>query len=200
VAIELLDPVAAAELTAEAALSAPVERPVLCLGVEGSEREALWQLGELQREVAVAQPSEMTVFTSPGESARLWSALTGFQTPGDEPCSFSASLLPSHLTEFVQLAVSRGVMVQAHAASGVVVGHLSEEVTKPREAVGLIHELRNRAERGHGTLTVTHCEPAWRTQLDLFGRYDGEWTLMRRLKQTLDPRGLLSPGRLFGDL
>lgn len=55
---------------------------------------------------------------------------------------------------------------------------------------GLIQEL-------HGAVSAEHGIGLMKKQFLPYSRSDDEITLMKTLKQTMDPRGILSPGRIF---
>jgi glycolate oxidase FAD binding subunit len=101
---------------------------------------------------------------------------------------------------FVEQATNSGCRAQAHAGSGIVIGHLPDSVTSAPTAGKLIRPLRERAERAGGSLVLLNCDDAWKPELSVFGQGGQTMDLMRRLKQQLDPASLLNPRRLFGDL
>jgi glycolate oxidase FAD binding subunit len=196
VSVELLDPSAAQTICRQTRLTAPASTPVLVLGVEGAAREVEWQLETLAAETA--SPDSALARTWMGDEAHsLWSALTDYQIASEEPASFKANLLPSQVTGFVDLASRLGVATQAHAASGIVHGHLPDHVSTLELADSILTPLRALARAGSGNLVVTHCDAAWKASLPLFGDSEPAWELMRSLKQKLDPLGLLNPGRFL---
>jgi glycolate oxidase FAD binding subunit len=192
VALDVLDPNAAAAIATEAALDLPSRRPVLCLGVEGTAHETAWQVETLKGEIAPFGPHE-TVPVAGADATKLWFALAEFQVPSDDPLTFKANLLPSRTVEFVHEAERLGCAVQAHAASGVVVGHFPDSVTSAATAQTALASLRGLARRTRGNVVVVHCDDGWKGELPLFGEPEPAWPLMRKLKRELDPRNLLNP-------
>ena len=93
-----------------------------------------------------------------------------------------------------------GVALQAHAASGIVHGHLPDSTPTLTQAEPLLTMLRTLTREAQGNLVLTQCDDLWKAQLPVFGHPEQSWSLMRKLKQQLDPQGRLSPGRLFKDL
>ena len=91
--------------------------------------------------------------------------------------------------------MERQVAVQIHAANGIVIGQCPEDVATVAAARELIAELRNEARKGAGNLIVLHCDSEWRNSLPMWGDPEPSWPLMIKLKQQLDPHGLLNPGR-----
>ena len=108
VALDVLDSNAAAAVAAEAGLELPPHRPVLCIGVEGTEPETAWQVKTLKAELTPLGPHEI-VPVSGTEATKLWFALAEFQVPSDDPLTFKANLLPSRTVAFVDAAVRIGL-------------------------------------------------------------------------------------------
>ncbi len=196
VAIEVLDPKAAQQIQSEARYDLPTNGPVLCLGIEGTEREIDWQVECLQRECADAQSVQSTVVKS-DIAEPLWKALTEFQVNVDEPLTFQANLLPSRTMEFVECTTRLGVAVQAHAGNGIVIGHLSDDIATINKATEIVTSLRQLARQNHGNLVIFHCNAAWKNQLPVFGYPEPSWPLMRKLKRELDPDNILNPTRFI---
>jgi glycolate oxidase FAD binding subunit len=196
VAIEALDPRAAAEIAAAARISVAADQPVLCLAVEGTARDVAWQVDTLKQELAPFQPRQLAVVS--GASAdELTLALTEYQTSSEEPVTFQAHLLPSQTVEFLARAQTLGISLQAHAGNGTVIGHLPDEVTTAAAAAEMLTPLRQFARQNKGNLVILNCDNAWKQVLPVFGDPEPAWPLMRRLRQELDPRELLNRGR-FG--
>ncbi len=198
VALDVLDSNAAAAVAAEAGLELPPHRPVLCIGVEGTEPESTWQVKTLKEELAPLGPNEI-VPVSGTDATKLWFALTEFQVPSDDPLTFKANLLPSQTVAFVDAAVKAGCAVQAHAGSGIVIGHLPDSMTTVAGAQTLLASLRSQARKCRGNLVVVHCDNGWKNELPMFGDPEPSWPLMRKLKRELDPQNLLNPHYVFGD-
>jgi glycolate oxidase FAD binding subunit len=192
VALDVLDPNAAAAVAAEAVLDLPAHRPVLCLGVEGTARETAWQVETLKGEIAPFSPHDI-VALSDSDATKLWFALAEFQVPSDDPLTFKANLLPSRTVAFVHEAERVGCAVQAHAANGIVIGHLPDSVTTARTAQSVLDNLRGLARKCRGNLAVVQCDDSWKSELPIFGDPESAWPLMRRLKQELDPQNRLNP-------
>lgn len=194
VAVELLGEHAATQVLAEAHQDRPLGRMVLCVAVEGSEHQARWQADVLEEELA-ANGVANTQWAEGQSVARLLTILTDFELGLDVPLSFRASLPPSKVVGFCEASLQRGVVVQAHAGNGVVVGHLSDEILSAPEANDVLSPLRELAEEHSGQLHIERCEVGWHDDLLLWGRARADWEMMLAVKQQLDPKGLLCPGR-----
>jgi glycolate oxidase FAD binding subunit len=196
VAVDVLDSRAAAAIAAEAVLDLPAHRPVLCLGVEGTVRETDWQVATLKEEIAPFGSHQLVPITDT-ETTKLWFALAEFQVPSDDPLTFKANLLPSRTVEFVHEAERAGCALQAHAASGIVMGHLPDSVTTVGAARSTLAGLRGLARKCHGNLTIVQCDESWKSELPLFGTPEPAWPLMRKIKRELDPQNLLNPHQVL---
>lgn len=196
VIVDLLNPKGAWQIRNESKRDLPADSHILCLGYEGSAAEVDWQMRKVMMELeGVARMSSVSLFDESADA--LWDALTDFQTASDDPVSFRVGVLPSETAAFLLSATADNVAVQAHAGLGVIIGHLPDSCTDVQTAKRLIDSLRARAARRRGTLTVTQCDPDWSHEIDLFGPETPAWRLMREMKQTLDPAGVLNPGRLW---
>jgi glycolate oxidase FAD binding subunit len=196
VAVDVLDSGAAVAIAGEAVLDLPCHRRVLCLGVEGTTRETDWQIATLKDELAPFAPHQI-VPVAGNEATKLWFALAEFQVPSDDPLTFKANLLPSRTIEFVQEAERAGCALQAHASSGIVIGHLPDTVTSAGAAQSLLAGLRGLARKGRGNLCVIHCDESWKSELPIFGNPEPAWPLMRKIKRELDPQNLLNPHQVL---
>ncbi|WP_373648983.1 MULTISPECIES: FAD-binding oxidoreductase [unclassified Schlesneria] len=194
VAVDVLNPPATRLISTAARTSAQHAPVTLCLGVEGSKKEVEWQLETLHRELAEGDVQSEERIHEP-DAARLWEALTEFPTCADDPLTFQANLLPSKAMEFASRATQLGVAIQVHAGNGIVVGQLPDEAVSIEKTMTILNELRQLARSGRGNLVVLHCDPEWKNRMPMCGDPEPSWGLMQRLKQQLDPHGLLNPGR-----
>jgi glycolate oxidase FAD binding subunit len=168
----------------------------LCLGVEGTAHETAWQVETLKAELAPFTPHAIVPLAG-DDATKLWFALAEFQVPSDDPLTFKANLLPSRTLEFVNEAARAGCAVQAHAANGIVIGHLPDSVTSIAAARTLLDGLRGLARKSLGNLSIVHCDESWKDELPLFGDPEPAWSLMRTLKRQLDPQNLLNPHQMI---
>jgi len=194
VVIDLLDRRAAGQITADARANLSSGGPVLCLGVEGGEAETAWQAETLVAELERLDAMSVVTLTDSAATS-LVAALVEFQVDHDAPLTLCAGLLPSAVPSFVEAASASGLSVLARAGNGVVYAHVSDEIIMASAAGELLEPLAALARTGGGTLMVDRCEPDWQEQLISWGDPQPSWPLMRRIKDVLDPRGLLSPGR-----
>ena len=194
VAVDVLNTPAARLISTAARTPSRLGHVTLCLGVEGSAKEVEWQLDTLRREMAAGEVLSEERIHEP-DAARIWEALTEFPTCADDPLTFQANLLPSRGMEFAHRATELGVAIQVHAGNGIVVGQLPDEAASIEQTTTILNELRQVARSARGNLVVLHCDPEWKNRMPMCGDPEPSWGLMRRLKQQLDPHGLLNPGR-----
>ena len=194
VAIELLGPKAARQLTAESRQALPAGPLLLGVAVEGNPVEVEWQVDALDRELRAGGATDVT-WVRDADTKKLWSSLTDYQLGGESPVSIRACLRPSRTVDFVVAAIDAGVAVQAHAGNGVIHGHLPDETIDATTAEEMIGPRRELAVKSGGELVVARCESGWHDTLSIWGPPRGDWPLMTSVKRQFDPEGLLSPGR-----
>ncbi len=196
VAVEVLSPKAAHNIQRESKLELPLDRFVLAVAFEGTEIETVWQTNTLRDELTPFAVEE-TLTIEPDAAGLLWDAFTEHPAASDDPLTFQASVLPSRVMDFITRAHDANIALQCHAGNGIVVGHLPDNCTSGSQAAEIIAPLRALAESGGGSLTILNCDDDWKASLPLFGSPRPDEFLMRRIKASLDPHGLLSPNRIW---
>ena len=63
-----------------------------------------------------------------------------------------------------------------------------------------MERARTYARGEGGSLVVEACPPSAKAGLDVWGEPSGGFSVMRALKEQLDPKGTLNPGRYVGGL
>lgn len=171
----------------------PAETWVLVVGFEDNAESVAWQIDRLKNELGQAD-----VAIREGTDAEpLWSALTEFQAAEVGPLSFVANLRPSTVASFVAGLDRELWAVQAHAGNGIVRGHaaggLDLAALTPE-----IERLRAAAVLDGGNLVLSRCPTEWKERLKVWGEPRADWALAERIKRTLDPKGVMNPGRFVG--
>lgn len=191
IAIDLLNAAAVKRLDAAISGEFPDAPYVLCIGYSGTAAETVWQaetvLVELQP-FSLMSPCRL-------EGARadaLRQALTEFQVATAAESTFRVSVLPSELISMIQQLPSSQIAIQAHAASGILIGQLPEPDAVSREDL-FWQALRTAADRAHGGFILPTEDE--RTPLTGVNPSTPAAALMRQLKQTFDPHGVLPPVR-----
>ena len=92
--------------------------------------------------------------------------------------------------------------VQAHAGNGIIRVRIECPDEPPVEgsARAIVERLRAVVASLGGTLVVEHADPAIKPGVDLWGGGIEGLALMKRIKQTMDPGDVLSPGRFVGGI
>jgi glycolate oxidase FAD binding subunit len=120
--------------------------------------------------------------------------LTEFRLLDGAILTIQANLLSRHVADFAKQAASRGLLIQAHAGNGIVLGHAAGALTA-EQAGTMLTELRQQAVSAGGNLVVLRCPPEWKASLPIWGAARGDLELMRAIKNKLDPKNLFNPGR-----
>jgi len=137
----------------------------------------------------------------------LWEGVRRLLLPPkeDDRLLTRVGLLPSQVAAFLEslesLARKHGLLVQAvsHVALGTVFGIWQGAEADLRErGAALVATLRSLAGKQGGAVIVEGCPAEFKRQIDVWGEPPGGQSLMRRVKEQLDPRGTLSPGRFGG--
>ncbi|MFV0444847.1 MAG: FAD-binding oxidoreductase [Planctomycetaceae bacterium] len=187
VAVELLTPLAAQHMTRDAKLDLPHSQPVLCLVFDGARRETDWQAQTVTHEFRPLTSSPSELDAESGQA--LWTSLTEYQTASDDPLTFRAGLRPSGVVAVLQTASNHQIAAQAHAASGVIVGHFPDSCANPAAVSQLLNVLQTPVVAAAGRLSILRCDPEWRPQLPTPLQLP-QAEIERSIKATLDPHCL----------
>jgi len=169
----------------------------LLLGFDGFKEELDWWLAESQRLAAetglkagpaIWDEAETELRAKvrdahAGEGAAL--VLKGL-VPSSEVCAF---------VQLVQEFLGEQAGIIAHSLNGVT--RMMASQLSDKEPTDLIQTLLNWTVQKGGNLIVEKAPVEWKAKLPVWGHQTESWHLMRRLKETLDPLNILSPGRMF---
>jgi len=191
VAVELLNEPAARWVTERAALDFEPSGWTLGVGFEGPKAAVDWQAEALPAEVG----SSARIALSDRSQAPVWSALADLPS-AEAPVILKASLRPSRLVPFLKRLEPTRWRVQAHAANGIVWA-AARDALSTDELREILNRFRAEASEGGGHVIVARSPADAKPDLDLWGRNGADWELAKRVKQALDPAGIMNPGRLF---
>lgn len=142
-----------------------------------------------------------------GNEQALVRALRDFPVSGNAALRCKASLLLDRVATFCkdieEEAGLRGLSVQflAHAGNGVVYSRFLRPERVPLEALlSLVDWLRILTKKLDGYIVVEAIGPELKERVDVWGYVGAAFPLMKRLKETLDPQGMLNPGRFVGGI
>jgi glycolate oxidase FAD binding subunit len=168
--------------------TAPAGGYVLSIGLAGTAaavERSRREIGELARENGA---------TPRASAAPPWTATD----PAGERLTGVASVLPTQVAALVEAFEREApdALVSAEPALGTVTA-----VRFGAEGVERIAgRLRTATAALGGTLLLKRCPLELKRAVDVFGEPPPSFALMRRLKEELDPKGVLSPGRFLGRL
>jgi len=198
----------AAELTLA---GTPLERSVkeleIWLEMAGSARGMGRCHGELEDLAKAAGASLHRLAADSADS--VWTRVADLPSwlPGRSPgVVILKALLPDASSEELfsraeQEAENDKALLAGFAQLGVGVLHLCllSEAATPA-VLGLIRRLRGAAENLGGVLTIERCHWDLKERLDAWGTDSDDFAVMKKIKETWDPKGTLSPGRFVGRL
>jgi glycolate oxidase FAD binding subunit len=199
VCVELLNVATAAALNRSLGDLLPPNRWAVVVGFEDNREAVMWQAQQLIKEVSTDLRHGLDIRVG-HSTARLWKALVEFPAK-DEAFRFKANLLPRAVANFCRLAdeLPDGLLLQAHADSGIVTGHASEGMTAER-AAAILNLLLDHAAAAAGNVIVPACPAGWKRTLPVWGRPLNDLWLMRRIKEKFDPQQVFNPGRFVDGL
>src|SRR2546428_809525 len=136
-------------------------------------------------------------------SSEGWSAREALWQGGGRKAVAKLSLLPEDLSFFCTLlreaAQERGVMWEvADHASGVA--KLRLEAATEDAFLAVLQRLCSHAASLGGPLVVLRCSHETKSRFDVCGHPGDSFPLFRRVKEQLDPGGILNPGRFVGGI
>ena len=167
------------------------------IGFEHSTEAVKWQTETLANELADVPNSKLEIINAASDSA-LWQALGEFQAARISGCplTFKANIPSAKVATFASFALETipGVSLQAHAGSGIVFGHIPEGISQ-QVAFNSIDMLLQKAVRYQGNLVLPYCLPEWKADFPVWGQTRPDVKVMRKVKESLDPKALFNPGR-----
>ncbi|HUV07468.1 MAG TPA: FAD-linked oxidase C-terminal domain-containing protein, partial [Spirochaetia bacterium] len=98
-------------------------------------------------------------------------------------------------------AAGVGCAFIGHAGNGILTTYILENgVAKTDTLVVLIGKFTSEAAKHEGNLIVESCPRDLKEKVGVWGLPRSDDALMRRLKEEVDPVGVLNPGRFVGGL
>jgi glycolate oxidase FAD binding subunit len=177
----------------------------LFVGFAGIVEEVAYQRAHF-REV-IGDGEAMIEEWDAGRAQALIDRLRDFPVSGTAALRCKASLLPTQVATFCQDVEEEAglralsVQLQAHAGNGILYSRfLCPEDVPPGKLLSLVDWLRIVAKKLDGYIVVEAIAPVLKERVDVWGHVGGVFPLMKRLKETLDPRGILNPGRFVGGI
>jgi glycolate oxidase FAD binding subunit len=193
VAIELL---AGPAWHDDLALGAPTTRAIgrLVVGLEGTADEVAWMQQQLADEWAALGAEARQV--DPGQVPDLWQRMADFPAQTGW-LTIKASVVPEATLAFVSLLleIDPACSIQAHAGSGIVVARF-RDLAPVVAAKTIVNRLQPAARAAEGDCIVLAYPAGFdATRQVIWGGQADAYGMMRAVKEKLDPRGILNPGR-----
>ncbi len=117
------------------------------------------------------------------------------------PISEWGTMMETLETAFSNAGVPHAL--QAHAGNGACIAHLLPDGTDEptmAKAVETINDLSRHFTENGGSLVVSKAPQALKKNLNIWGEPGSAFPVMERLKQKIDPTGMMNPGRFVGGL
>jgi glycolate oxidase FAD binding subunit len=118
----------------------------------------------------------------------VWEKLRDFPLAGGE-LRLRGQVAPARTFELAERWQDGGPVV-AYPDSGIVYSRTEDPEALPDREAG--------AKLLGGNVVLERTSPALKAERDVFGEIPGGFAMMKRIKEKLDPRGTLSPGRFVG--
>ena len=93
--------------------------------------------------------------------------------------------------------------LQIHAGNGICLPRLlvlPDDVEAMDRGVHAINSLLARCREVDGNLVIEDAPPKVKDRLKIWGEQGSDFVVMKRIKDQLDPSGIMSPGRFVGGL
>lgn len=174
------------------------------VGFAGIEEEVNYQRVGLQQ---MAYEKNCVVDEqSDDESAALALRLQNFPASGSPFLRCKISLKPADVGKFCAELESMSkmretpVLILAHAGIGVIHCAFEDSPGSDEQILGLADWIRVQATQTQGYAVIEQISPALKQRANVWGSVGKAFPLMKRLKDTFDPKGILNPGRFVGGL
>jgi glycolate oxidase subunit GlcD len=133
------------------------------------------------------------------DDRETWQQLAARMLPSSNDISWRASVPPAEVQAFIDLLLQNHSHTSLRWQAGIAAGTIQVcSEFEPEDAnIPLLQGLRSECQRLGGSLIVEHAPLPVKATLDAWGDMGKSVIVMQRIKQQLDPEGILSPGR-FG--
>jgi glycolate oxidase FAD binding subunit len=178
----------------------------LLIGLDGIVEQVDWEVAELTRLLGPLGLRESTVLDGVARE-EAWRALARLGAPGPEPVSavMKWAVLPAQAAALMEAGAAAArrngltAALTAHAGVGIVTAVLAGG-TDPNAVVATITAWRGLAHGAGGHAMVEWAPLAVKERVAVWDAAGPALRLMKGIKERLDPRAVLNPGRFVGDL
>jgi len=177
----------------------------LFVGFAGIAEEISYQDTRF-RELVGDSEIEIQEWKQEGAQALLI-GLRDFPAAGEATLRYRASVLPTQVAVFCNTveeeAKARGFSTQllVRAGNGIIYGRLpGSKIVAQERLLSFVDRFQILVKELDGYGVIEAIDPALKDRVNVWGHIAGAFPLMKRLKETLDPQGILSPGRFIGGI
>jgi glycolate oxidase FAD binding subunit len=178
------------------------DQPALLVGLDGPAAQVDWQQEELARLIGVRGDA----LDGPARDA-AWKRLGELdRTCFDQPTAVMTwGVLPSQVAEVTEEARAAArrrrlrAAIAAHAGVGIVTAVLGEG-DDPNVVVAALEDWRRLVAARGGHARIDWAPLAVKERVPVWDPPGPAHRIMKRLKDELDPRGILNPGRFVGGI
>lgn len=178
----------------------------LLVGLDGIAEQVDWEVAELQRLLGPIGLGETAVLDGAARDD-AWRGLAGLGRPGHERVAavMKWAVLPNQIADLMEAgaaAAQRNGLVgafTAHAGVGIITAVLAGG-TNPNAVVSTLTEWRALVNRVEGHAMVEWAPLAVKERVAVWDSAGPTLRLMKGIKERLDPRGILNPGRFVGGI
>ncbi len=205
-AVEFLDGNASRRLGRKLDWSGTIAGYALAVKFGDLEAAVNWQVKELKEIWGTCLDGDMLV-SDPQAQARLWDCLREdhfcMAEPPMENVKLKVNILPNQLVQWIEemekqlSGIEAPFFLRAHAGSGVIriYCHLDPATAQAGRLASLIERWRSLLHAVRGSVVVERGPASLKNRVDAWGYRYKDLKLMKRIKNRLDPREILNPGR-----
>lgn len=179
----------------------------LLIGIDGMRDQVQWQCGEIGRLLCPLGLTESRVLDGAARDA-LWGALGDLGRGGVEDMAavMKWGVLPTQLADVMEqgstIAQKNGLRaaLTAHAGVGIATAVLSGGGADANAVVATLTQWRAIVNGAGGHALVEWAPLAVKERVSVWDEPGPAIRIMRGIKERLDPRGILVPGRFVGGI
>ncbi|OGP64673.1 MAG: hypothetical protein A2170_16370, partial [Deltaproteobacteria bacterium RBG_13_53_10] len=178
---------------------------LVAIGLEGVVEGVDRQLAEMES-IGKKHGAAKVEALNPKEGGAFWIALRDFSDAAEFislKSNFTISKRGEMIGSYEKMAKESGAecALICHSGSGILHSYLFAGMGRKVKAEGfaeLIQKFTAEAVKYEGNLVVESAPPALKKKIDVWGEVRSDAGIVRRIKEEIDPKGILNPGRFVG--
>lgn len=198
-AMELMDANAAEKLGRKG-------RYLVAFSLEGVQEAVERQTGEIS-EMAKSEGAGEAALLKGADDVTFWRRVRDLAIASGAPVILRSDFVISKQAEILgnyqrwAQAAGVGCAFVGHAGNGTLTSYILENGLEKRDAiVDLIGKFTAEAVKQNGNLIVEAAPRDVKDRVSVWGQPRNDYGVMRRLKEEMDPVGVLNPGRFVGGI